>query len=282
MDGKDDEVERRKWLDEVPGWSWHPHEDAWVTFKVELLKYVESNDTAAVAATFVSASMYPLGVTVNNVRHGTFLKNVDGVERRKWLGSLPGWKWATMNERLSVSSDVAWETFQSEMLKHVKARGTANVAAAYVSSSGYTLGSSVHSVRRKVIFLKNDHLGERKRWIDALPGWTWAPLDDAWETLKSEIARHVALNGTSHVSASYVSTSGYKLYRILINVRSKGAHWKGKRDEVERVAWLESLPGWRWTKGKEPASSKFKVQSAAAASSGTAPPARPDSPSYSD
>ncbi|MGB1944831.1 MAG: hypothetical protein ACPHM0_04005, partial [Flavobacteriales bacterium] len=101
LDGAENEAEREKFLEDLPGWSWairaDMHANSWEVFKRELLDHVKEFGTAYVRQSYVSASGYPLGKTVSRVRRGGFLDNGDAEERREWLNTLPGWVWDATN-----------------------------------------------------------------------------------------------------------------------------------------------------------------------------------------
>jgi len=154
----DGHPERRVWLDSLKGWSWNEKDTAWEKFKAELQQYVDKNKTALVPVSFVSASGYRLGKTVDSVRYGQMLQNHP--ERRAWLDSLSGWSWNT--------HDDAWKTFRAELQQYVDKNKTALVPFRFVSASGYRLGSAFNGVRRGQM-VKNHP--ERTAWLDSLPDW---------------------------------------------------------------------------------------------------------------
>ena len=220
--------ERRAWLDSLEGWSWNARDALWETFKAELQQYVDKNKTALVLRSFVSASGYSLGKTVNSVRNEQFVKNHP--ERRAWLDSLKGWSW-------NVNDD-AWETFRAELQQYVDKNKTALVLRSFVSASGYRLGETVHSVRGGRV----DGYPERRAWLDSLEGWSWNVNDDAWETFKEELQQHIVDKKTALVPRSFVSASGYRLGKFVNAVRNE----QFVKNHPERRAWLDSLKGWSW------------------------------------
>jgi len=67
----------------------------------------------------------------------------------------------------------------------------------------------------------------------------------SWRTFSSELKLFVECSQTAYVPYSFVSGSGYKLGARVSGVKG-GELWKGHPDEEQRVAWLNSLPGWNW------------------------------------
>ena len=172
--GKDDEEERKAWLQNLPGWTWNRHDSAWETFKKEIQAYVDENGTSLVPFRYVSPSTYKLGMNLSAVRsNGMFWKgNHDEEERKAWLQNLKGWTWNCL--------DSAWETFKEEMEDYVDENGTSLVPQSYVSPSTYNLGKNLAAVRSNGMLWKGKHdEEERKTWLQNLKGWTWNCLDSA-------------------------------------------------------------------------------------------------------
>jgi hypothetical protein len=69
----------------------------------------------------------------------------------------------------------------------------------------------------------------------------------AWLKFQDEMEEYIECYETSLVPVSYANpVSGYKLGETLGHVRFNGTLWKGHPDEANRIAWLETLPGWAW------------------------------------
>ena len=126
--------------------------------------------------------------------------------------------------------------------------GDSLVPYSYVSGSGYNLGSMLANVRSSGYFWKGHPFGrgERVKWFESLPKWTWSCHDSAWETFQKEMEDYVDENGTSLVSIIYVSVK-YNLGMILSNVRSDGRLWKGKDDEGEEGVARKFEKEWTWS-----------------------------------
>ena len=67
-----------------------------------------------------------------------------------------------------------------------------------------------------------------------------------WKRFKSELQAYVDEFGTAYVPNAFVSKSNYKLGAVIVCVRCTGIMLKGRPEEAERRAWLESLPRWTW------------------------------------
>jgi hypothetical protein len=70
-----------------------------------------------------------------------------------------------------------------------------------------------------------------------------------WDEFKTNMILYVDSVGSGYVPSSVVLDSGYRLGEKARDVR-RGRFWKGSQYELERVEFLESLPGWVWN-GRE-------------------------------
>lgn len=78
--------------------------------------------------------------------------------------------------------------------------------------------------------------------LEALPGWSWDPLADRWAAAVAVLRKYVDEHGTAKISKSTVfegANLGFWVNKVRRNFRM------GKLAS-DRVAELESIPGWRW------------------------------------
>ena len=64
--GKQDEEERKAWLQNLKEWTWNCHDSAWEKFQMEMQAYVDENGTSLVPSRYVSPSAYKLGMMLSN------------------------------------------------------------------------------------------------------------------------------------------------------------------------------------------------------------------------
>ena len=82
---------------------------------------------------------------------------------------------------------------------------------------------------------------ERRARLEALPGWIWNPLDDAWEAGFRHLTEYAERTRNCLVPALHKLTDGYRLGSWVNKQRTSRAAMP-----PERKARLEALPGWRW------------------------------------
>ena len=81
----------------------------------------------------------------------------------------------------------------------------------------------------------------RAKRLEALRGWTWTPKDDAWEAAFRTLGAFAEEHGHASPPKELV-VDGLALGKWV----SQERHRARKRARPDRVARLESLPGWTW------------------------------------
>lgn len=236
LNGKADEAERRALL-VAKGVKMSILDTAWEKFVAELDDFIALEGHADVSRQYTSPSGYRLGYKVSDVRQGLLLNGKrDEAERRALLAA----KGVKMN-----MNDAAWTKFLAELDSFIATKGHADVHFAYKSASEYNLGVTLSNVRSGAMLIGKPDEAERRALL-AAKGVKMSILDAAWGKFVTELARYVAQKGNVNMSRSFKTASGYDLGDKLVIVRYKGLYLSNKRDGIERAAWLESLPGWRW------------------------------------
>ena len=83
------DADRKDRLQNLPGWTWHPHGDKWEEGFSRLLDYVKRNGDARVAQSYTDDG-YNLGAWVSNQRQSHRRGTLDP-DRERRLQDLPGW-----------------------------------------------------------------------------------------------------------------------------------------------------------------------------------------------
>lgn len=211
----------------------------WNMFLRLLEAHVREVGTARVHRDYVAPDGYFLGRSVQQVRQGQLLHGrVDEADRRATLEALPGWTWNVY--------DTAWVKFQNAIEEHVKEFGEANATQCFQTRNGYNLGYKINNIRQGMMLDGKKDEAERRAYLEALPGWVWHTHNAKWNEFQSALHAYVLENKTARVPFKYVNDSGYKLGHAVMNVRKQRTHLKDAANEAARLAWLDSLPGWRW------------------------------------
>jgi superfamily II DNA or RNA helicase len=197
-----------------------------------LTAFVAREGHSLVPAAYRDSTGFRLGawVNTNRWRHGISMLSAD---RERELEAIPGWSWSPLEDQ--------FQDGMARLRAYAATRGHASPPAALVDDEGFRLGPWVHS--RRVDRSRDRLEADKVAALEALPGWTWDPLEDRFHYGLRELRAYVASFGDSRVPSSYVSPGGFKLGRWLNKARQTS------RSKPERAALLEALPGWTWNSG---------------------------------
>jgi hypothetical protein len=154
--------------------------------------------------------------------------------RQQMLRDLPGWEVQDTGEK--------WEIGLREFRAYVAGHGDGLVSRLHVTDSGYHLGQWVATQRYKhknaVILL------ERSARLDAIPEWVWEAATDSWSEGYRNLEKYTRATGHAHPDGKLVLDDGYRLGDWVR--RQRQSRQNGELSE-DRVALLDTLPGWVWS-----------------------------------
>ena len=101
--------------------------------------------------------------------------------------------------------------------------------------------------------LKEKLNAEQIEFLESLPNWTWDTRQSKWEVGYGTLLHYVNLKGDSLVSASYISSTGYKLGSWVARQR----RIKSELD-IEQFNKLSVLPKWSWNTKTDQTSELFQ------------------------
>lgn len=155
--------------------------------------------------------------------------------RQKRLEMLKGWDWQPpegMRER-----------YLTELHTYVKATGSADVPADYVTGDGFALGASLIRIRR--MHRRGTLSARRTADLEAIQGWNWdsglrpgSPTDFFLDMYRALVERE----GHGHVPGAHLE-DGFRLGRSLVSARhrmKKGALAQARMDALDAID-----PSWR-------------------------------------
>jgi len=135
--------ERRKNLDNFPGWTWNIVEDKFEKFYTELCKYKDDYGDCNVPQDFITKNDYKLGMYLNKVRQGQY---VEDFSRRKQRLDELGVTWHPQEER----REKTWERVKNELLVFYKDKKHSNVP------QSTDLGKIVTHIRSRQDFVRDN------------------------------------------------------------------------------------------------------------------------------
>jgi superfamily II DNA or RNA helicase len=224
------EADRRRRLEELPGWSWDPQTDKWEASFRRLLDYVEQHGDARVPTSY-TLDGHKLGKFLNAQRV-FYVRGTLDPDRQRRLEGLPGWSWDPYADR--------WEAGFRRLLHYVEDSGHARVPSSY-TIDGYRLGNWVGWQR--INHAKDILEADRARRLERLPGWMWNARADKWEEGFTRLLEYVKQAKDARVASKHTTTDGYQLGAWVLNQRT--LHVRGSLG-ADRERRLEELPGWTW------------------------------------
>ncbi len=204
--------------------------DSWEFGFGALQAYAEEHGDCLVPDAYKLADGYQLGRWVGSQRAE---ERRPSAERAARLEALPGWRWATKRR-----SEDSWEIGFQHLSTYAAETGGCLVPFDLALADGYRLGRWVGTQR----LAKGKMLPDSKARLEALPGWSWNPYDDAWETGFRYLCDYADLNGDCGVPRKHKLADGYPLGPWVLVQRQAQA-----RMPPDRKTRLEALPGWVWS-----------------------------------
>jgi Helicase associated domain len=149
--------------------------------------------------------------------------------RRQRLDALPGWVWDPISAQ--------WEESFFRLEQFSEREGHSQVLRSYKTDEGFRLGDWVDCQRKN----KGSMQPDRRRRLEALPGWQWEPFLAQWEEGFSLLKQFVEREGHCQVKRNYKTDEGFELGVWVSNQRTRMNSM-----EANRRQRLQQLEGWSW------------------------------------
>lgn len=222
-------ADRAERLQQVPGWSWVPQDDAWEVGFAALHRCVTETGSAAVRRDQLSGG-YPVGAWVGEQRNRHTRGDLD-VDRAARLEALPGWSWDPLSD--------TWERHFAALLGFVAREGHARVPTDHLEA-GLPLASWV--IRHRQEHKTGRVPPDRVKRLEVLPGWTWDVLAARWDEHYEALLRYAQREGHAQVPSDHLEDGlGLGIWVVAQRHQRRKAGLPDARAER-----LESVPGWLW------------------------------------
>lgn len=223
--------ERQQMLESLPGWTWDPIQDRWMSSFEALQAYSNQH----------GHSNPPRGQKYNGQTIGKFARVQRGKKTRlhsskiSMLESLPGWTWSLR--------DTEWEQGFSLLLNYTREHGSSDVPQE-ASHLNFALGKWVASQRRQ--FWKSAISEERRSRLETLAGWKWNSSEARrTESIDQGIAAlQIFFSQHDHYKVPRdTSIDGFPLGRWTNNLRQRYKTGALRPDEIAKI---DKLRRWSW------------------------------------
>lgn len=233
-------------LEALPGWVWNTKDAEWELHFSQLERWVSMAGHADPRSgdlvdgfdvgRWVSKQRSRInGNTYVDNRRGRVRQETLSPERTARLRALPGW--------VDHTRAAMWENGYRRLADYVRANGRLP-AQQLVLEDGFTIGVWVATQRERY---RGGRLSrDRTARLEALEGWNWEPLADAWPRAYDILCRFADANPPARglLRIPIERVEDFDLNAWATNQRRDHA---AGRLATERAALLEQVPGWTWS-----------------------------------
>jgi hypothetical protein len=223
--------DRTRRLAAIPGWVWDEREAVWEDGYAHLMEFAKREGHGRVPQAYRTDDGHNLGAWVSHQR-ALRRRGQLSEEKLRRLEAFPGWIWDPR--------EAEWEDGFARLQQFAEREGHSRVPLEYRENDGYHLGRWVANQRAR---RKGPGSEDRRRRLEAVPGWAWKETQARWEEGYGRLLAFVEREGHSRVPAAYRDNDGYPLGNWVLNRRNLKR--RGQLSE-ERAELLAALPGWAW------------------------------------
>jgi hypothetical protein len=216
-------------------WTWDPATDDWDAKLLELRDYVKTYGTTRISTK--SGPHLQLGRWVMKIRTAYNQGSLDPEKARIFESLSSDWTWDPKEDD--------WDEKLALLVKYQLREGHTSVPVTHIES-GAKLGLWVFA-QRGYYAGKRDRGSmppERQAKLEAIPNWTWTPVDDELDSKFDLLKKFISENGTSRVPIDF-EIDGENLGKWISHKRE--AYKKGKLDPIEIQRFESSAADWSWT-----------------------------------
>jgi hypothetical protein len=219
-------AERLGRLNQIETWSWSPIDDLWNDGYKHLSEYSLTHGNLKMKKGYICEDGFKLSDWIGSQRKK---RDLLCNERQRKLENIQGWSWSPISEQ--------WENGLAQFKAYVEEHGHGNVPRSHKVIDGFNLSAWVGTQRWK----RNEMTTERIKLLENTSGWTWDPMQDAWESSFNHLTNFVEIYGHSKVPQKFKTKDSYAL----------GGWVSGQRNTKEAIPLelkdrLEKLAGWSW------------------------------------
>ena len=231
--------ERKKFLNNFPGWTWNILDDKFEKFYTELSKYKDDYGNCNVFQDYITENGYLLGAYLNKVRQGQYVK--DFPERKQKLDEL-GVIWCPQEER----REETWEQVKDELWAYYVKNGNSNVPL------DSQLGKYVGHIRTRQDFIKDNY--ERLEFLKSI-NFSWNVRvdqeEESWLEFWTHMVKFYTENENCDVPATFkCKEDDYALGSRCVSIRHKNQYMNdlSKKLQLKEIGFSWDPLGDTWEK----------------------------------
>lgn len=217
-------------LEEIPGWLWNSKEhDLDITFKkgIQSLKiFLQATGTPTPPAKYITDDGFSLGAWVARQRQRFKRNSLDQLHISQ-LESITGWNWSPLEDR--------WKEMYDQLVTYIHQQGISVVEISSTLPEGSPLINWVYRQRAH----RADLTTEQIYLLESLDGWAWR-VKPNWNQSFDSLKLYAFVNGHSNPEPEEVF-EGAEIGKWV-----RRQKYRRKLLSANKIAQLESLPGWEW------------------------------------
>jgi superfamily II DNA or RNA helicase len=221
----------------LPGWQWSPRQEVLLEKKAAFTAFYDREGHVDVPTDHDERGVR-LGYWVGRCRR-QYLHGLLPVEVIQFLEGFRGWSWTSERQRATraAAPNAGWRTRHALLEAYVARTGDAAIPQKHVEDD-VALGLWVSSQRWR--YRAGSLHPEAVAQLESIPGWSWAPLEDAWNARYMALVAFAAEHGHCDPPKSW---GGGSLRMWVLTQRKMHRQQRLRAEFAER---LEQLPGWSW------------------------------------
>ncbi|MDD2860820.1 MAG: Helicase associated domain protein [Acidiphilium sp.] len=198
-----------------------------------LVEFAARNGNARVPKRYIEPDGFKLGKWVGSRRY-EYSAGQLSKDRIEALETIPGWVWHVHDE--------AWNNGFTALQEFVERERHANVPIGHVEADGFKLGNWVGLRRHE--YSAGQLSKDRIEALETVKGWRWSLRSDAWSKGIAALQEFVERERHANVPIGHVEADGF----ILGNwVSFNRRRYRFGKLSPDRIAALETIPGWVWS-----------------------------------
>lgn len=232
-------LDRQRRLQNIAGWTWFPIEDEWQKSFDQLKDFSKKSKNCSPGRKTAADRDLTMWI---GVQRATFRAGKMPADRIRKLESLQSWMWDPVLELWNQNYNDLVEFVAKKHRLPVKEREKEKRLSTWVS---------VQRSRKKKERMPPDQIA----MLNQVETWAWTPFEDSWMQSMAALKRFAKQQGHAQVPQRHVEGS----IALGVWVNTQRRKYGNRQLSKERIAQLESVPGWSWNPKTDQWEFKFRL-----------------------